>query len=454
MHIDARPTIRLPLGVRDFLPRAAARRKAIGEQLTTAFEAWGYARIITPMFECADVLERGLGADTRATAIRFVEPGTGDVVALRPDFTPQVARIAATRMGDIDGPMRLCYRGEVTRMGERQHVQREILQAGIELIGAPSPEGDAEAIAVAASALLRVALPHTRLDLGHVAPARYALACIDDEHLRRDIARLLSKKDRLGVARAAASLPDEIRAVCTALPTLWGQPARVLARARKLPWPQRVRQSLTTVSRVLSLVRDVVPAGVGDTITLDLGEVRGFEYYTGIRFAGYADGVGEAILVGGRYDDLVGRYGQAATATGFAFNIEAIAQAQRASGTATPVRSDALLLSTSRKRRRDAHRLAHALRGCNMRTAVDLGRRRSRAALLAYARETGFAWILVVGTREHAMLDVERADDSDAAVAISDDAIVAALDGRPESLARTLRRTSRTRPKRTSRDSQ
>ena len=92
------PPVRLPAGVRDFLPRAAARRRAIAERLLARFERWGYQRIITPVYECADVLERGLGADARAAAIRFVEPGTGEVVALRPDITAQVARLVATRL--------------------------------------------------------------------------------------------------------------------------------------------------------------------------------------------------------------------------------------------------------------------------------------------------------------------------------------------------------------------
>ncbi len=100
------PPIRLPAGVRDFLPRAAARRRSLAARVMDVFEAWGYARIITPVFECADVLERGLGPDARAAAIRFVEPGSGEVVALRPDITPQVARVVATRLADIEGPIR------------------------------------------------------------------------------------------------------------------------------------------------------------------------------------------------------------------------------------------------------------------------------------------------------------------------------------------------------------
>src|SRR5688572_21836307 len=196
--------IRLPVGVRDFLPAAAARRRALAERILAEFERWGYERIITPLFECADVLERGLGADARAAAIRFVEPVTGDVVALRPDITPQVARLVATRMAEVGGPVRLCYEGAVARMATGARAQREILQAGVELYGAGSPEGDAEAIAVAAAALAASAVPSVRLDIGHVALARHALDAVADEAQRASLALALSKKDRAAVARAGA----------------------------------------------------------------------------------------------------------------------------------------------------------------------------------------------------------------------------------------------------------
>src|SRR5882762_7360825 len=194
------------------------------------------------MFECADVLERGLGHDARAAAIRFVEPGTGEVVALRPDITPQVARLVATRMADTEGPIRLCYEGAVTRLAGELG-QREVLQAGIELIDAPEPEGDAEVLAVAAATLAATRLPETRLDVGHVAPARFVLgaarahgaaaagvtgraqeaatagaaiggAVVADglagDELRAALAAALARKDRAGVRAAARALPPSV----------------------------------------------------------------------------------------------------------------------------------------------------------------------------------------------------------------------------------------------------
>ena len=212
------PPIRLPSGVRDFLPRAAARRRALAEAVLEVFEAWGYARIITPAFECADVLERGLGDDARATAIRFVEPGTGEVVALRPDITPQIARVVATRMGDVKGPIRLCYEGAVTRLAT-EGGQREILQAGIELVASGAPAGDAEVLAVAGAALVAAQLPEIRLDIGHVAPARFVLDAAGAE--KGKLAAALARKDRAALRAVARAMPDGTGALAEALGSLW-----------------------------------------------------------------------------------------------------------------------------------------------------------------------------------------------------------------------------------------
>jgi ATP phosphoribosyltransferase regulatory subunit len=306
----------------------------LAERVLGVFEAWGYARLITPVFEHADVLERGLGHGAKASAIRFVEPGTGEIVALRPDITPQIARIVATRLADVECPLRLCYEGMVLRLANELG-QREILQAGIELVGADEPAGDAEVLAVAAAALAATQLPELRLDVGHVAAARCVLAAAPDDEARRRLSTALSRKDRAGLRAAARALPAEIAPLAEALGSLWGPADATLARARALPWPADVRAALDQLAAVLAafaaLADPPAPA-----LTIDLGDLRGFDYYTGVRFAGYAGGAPDAVLRGGRYDELIGRYGRPHRATGFAIDLEALAQAQRALGIDAP----------------------------------------------------------------------------------------------------------------------
>ena len=324
-------TIRLPSGVRDFLPRAAARRRALAGRVLDVFDAWGYARVITPVFEVSDVLERGLGAAARAQAIRFVEPGTGQVVALRPDITPQIARLVATRLTDVPGPYRLCYEGTVTRLAGELG-QREILQAGIELVDPDRALSGAalesEVLAIAWAALSELSLPEKHIDVGHVAPAAFVLGTAPDEDARERLAAAISRKDRAGVRAAARALPEGVGSLAEALVTLWGPAKQTLEKFAGQPWPEPVRAAV----RGLSATLDALTFGVH----VDLGDLRGFDYYTGMKFAAYAAGAPDAVLRGGRYDELLGRYGRPAHAAGFAVDLEAIAQAQRNAGIAPP----------------------------------------------------------------------------------------------------------------------
>jgi ATP phosphoribosyltransferase regulatory subunit len=373
------------------------------------FDAWGYARIVTPVFECADVLERGLGHDARAAAIRFVEPGTGEVVALRPDITPQVARLVATRMAEVEGPIRLCYEGAVTRLSGRlagELGQRELLQAGIELIDAAEPEGDAEVLAVAAAAVAAAQLPETRLDVGHVAPVRHVLGAVPDADARARLAAALARKDRAGVRAVARALPPAIGTLAEALVGLWGPAGATLARAAALPWPDDVRAALARLDRVLAAFAELADPPV-PAVTIDLGDLRGFDYYTGVRFAGYAGGAPDAVLRGGRYDELIGRYGRAARATGFAIDLEAVAEAQRIAGTGAPSAPIGVAVYGP-----GAARLARALRGTGLRAATA-----GSPPSPSWLRGTGLDAAVVIGAggrRELVLADDTRRDVSTA----------------------------------------
>ncbi|HUH02733.1 MAG TPA: ATP phosphoribosyltransferase regulatory subunit, partial [Kofleriaceae bacterium] len=267
--------------------------------------------------------------------------------------------------------------------------------------------GDAEAIAVAAAALATTGIEEVRLDVGHVALARYALGAVSDPAQRAELRSLLARKDRTGVAAAARTgVPAAARALLEALPTLFGAPSTVIGRARELRLPAATRKGLDTLEVVLEMTRDVLEHELHASITVDLGEVRGFEYYTGMRFVGYARGAGDAVLRGGRYDELVGRYGRAARATGFAVDIEAIAQAQWAVGMRGPVAPASVLVAATGDRRRDAARVAAALRAAGHRAAVDLGKRRPRGALVAYAGGVGFSRVLCLESDGARMVEV------------------------------------------------
>jgi ATP phosphoribosyltransferase regulatory subunit len=398
---EAAAAVRLPYGVRDYLPAAAARRRGIAEGLLGEFERWGYRRIITPMFEYEAVLGRGLGRATRAQAVRFVEPTSGEVVALRPDITPQVARLVATRLAGEPGPLRLAYEGSVVRLGG--HVagglsegQRELFQAGVELVDMPAPAGDAEVIALAGAALEAAGLRRYTIDLAEISVVRAALGGIKGAALG-PLERAVAKKDVEEVGRQARGLdlgPGR-RRLLMALPSLYGGPD-VLNRAQGLLKEIKDGPALAALAGLAAVVRlllEMDPAWEA-RLAIDLGEVRGFDYYTGLRFQGYAPGVGAPLVSGGRYDHLIERYGRRrGGAAGFAVDVERVAEALDAHGVPHAAGPTGVLVAGDLG---VAARLARALRAGGTRVVQQFGRGDSDEALRTSAAQAGLSHVLVL----------------------------------------------------------
>jgi ATP phosphoribosyltransferase regulatory subunit len=315
--------------MRDFAPRAAASRRRIAETLLEVFERWGFARVITPAFEYEETLALGLGGAGRAAAIRFVEPASGQVVALRPDITPQIARLIATRFRDEPGAVRLSYEGTVVRLERAGKGQRELIQAGVELAGVAGPSGDVEVIALGVAALRAAGLPEPTIDLGHLGLAREVMqALARPEAVVAEARRCIAKRDGSGLEELLREARGPKAAVRFAalLPELAGSP-RVLDRAAKGAPTAGIKRALSDLRAIV----DAIDArGVDARLHVELGEVRGFDYYTGVRFQAFVPGAPDAVLAGGRYDDLLGRYGRPSPAVGFAIDVEAAAGALEA----------------------------------------------------------------------------------------------------------------------------
>src|ERR687888_1079528 len=195
----------LPAGLRDLLPDHSAPLAELSASLHDVFSSFGYRRVLLPTLERLEVVERGLSPAAAAGVLKFVEAGSGEVVAIRPDIAPQAARLYAARPDALPQPARLCYDGPVLRAREaRAGRPREVYQAGVELLGEGGARADAEALAVLARALHRVGLAHAVVEVGH---ARFAQAVIDAARLpegARDEARVaLARKDEASLARLA-----------------------------------------------------------------------------------------------------------------------------------------------------------------------------------------------------------------------------------------------------------
>lgn len=309
-----------PGGMRDMLPPASIARTFLWQRLMETFDLYGYQRVTTPPFEYAEVIERGLGTVDRRDLVRFVEPDSGEVALLRPDITPQIARIIATRLQDRPAPWRLSYEGTVVRRRRgRARKQHQVLQCGIECVGLKGPEADAEVIEVAVRACEHVGLQSFLVELAQVKIGAEVLDHVP-EKARAAVIDTLAAKDATNLERllkdagVVAAERKRLRMLCD----LYGD-RTVIADARRRLRNAAAKRALDELERVVDRLET---AGLGDRVAIDLSDLRRQSYYTGVSMTLLAEGPGEPLGLGGRYDHLLGRYDAPAPATGFAFEVD------------------------------------------------------------------------------------------------------------------------------------
>jgi ATP phosphoribosyltransferase regulatory subunit len=312
---------RLPQGVYDLLFTETALRREIEEQLLSLFASWGYGEVTAPTFSYLESFPEELGAIERERMIKFLDR-RGNILALRPELTPMVARIAATRYKDADKPIRLCYsanafRYELPNAGRRS----EFWQAGVELIGNNDYAGDAEVIALAVEGLERLGLKNFQIGLGQV---NFVHGLLEEAELeigvKEQVQAAINRGDYVALRQFASNLSTGSGngEVLTSLSSLRGG-EEVIAKAAKMTKSSLALDALDNLTKVYDYLRDF---GMADRISLDLSLVRELGYYTGIVFEGYAAGIGYPICGGGRYDKLLSYYGCDCGATGFALSID------------------------------------------------------------------------------------------------------------------------------------
>ena len=399
----------LPKGVRDFLPLKAAKAEFLQQQLQQVYTAWGFRPVITPQLEYLDVLERGIGAGLRERTFRFDDRQSGRLLAFPPDITPQIARIAATRMSEFPLPLRLCYHGRVLRHTEQQAGKdRDIFQSGVELIGLDSPEADAEMIAMAIEALKAVGAREFTLDIGQIEFFRGVMDGLSlDERLAGRVADAILRKDssELNLLLESAPLDAVSREEILALPRLYGG-REVLEKAEKTVRNERSRKALDGLARVLDVLEVY---GVLEHVTIDLGELRGLNYHTGITFQGFISGVGRAVCNGGRYNNLTGQYGFPAPATGFTFSLlQLLFALDKLLDKVVAPSCDLLIFSTGADLRA-AQEVACSLRKQGYSVARDIIDR-SQDEALEYARQMNYRYLAVVAA-EGQDVELIAADD-------------------------------------------
>ncbi len=286
----------LPAGLCDLLPPEAEwEARAVG-RVMDVFGAHGYQRVKPPLLEFADALLAGSGAAVAEQTFRLADPASQRMLGLRADITPQVARIAATRLAGAARPLRLCYAGQCLRVrGSQVAPDRQIGQAGIELIGSTSPAADAEIVVVAAEALARLGIARASYDLTlpQLAPALIDAAGITGTE-RQALAHALDRKDAAAVARHGGAIAGTLTDLLLAAGPADGALAALAAAALPAPAAALAEQARATVAAI----RDLAP---NLRITIDPIEFRGFLYHTGICVTVYSPGHPEELGRGGRY---------------------------------------------------------------------------------------------------------------------------------------------------------
>jgi len=312
----------LPEGLRDDLPPWADTEAAMVDRLMARFAASGYERVAPPLAEFEESLLGEAGESASAAMFRVQDPESQRMMAVRADITPQVARIAATRLARAPRPLRLSYAGHVLRVkGTQLRPARQFRQAGVELIGAAAMEADLEVILLAAEALTDLGISGLSVDL--VAPTFVpALARelgLADEQMR-EARRALDAKDASALAAFTTPAGETLAAVMDAA----GARERALAKLEALALSGEAAQAR---DRLAALARALAERAPELTVTLDPGEVRGFEYQTGVGFAFFAQGVRSELGRGGRYGAAGPDGGAQEDAVGFSVYLDTLLRA-------------------------------------------------------------------------------------------------------------------------------
>jgi ATP phosphoribosyltransferase regulatory subunit len=315
---------KIPPGVQYIFDAEVRLRRWIERQAMEVFAGWSYSEIILPLFDYADLFSLGMGKEQAEMTYRFTG-GDGKLLALRPDMTSLVARTIATRFRHHPRPIRLSYSGEVFRWDEpRAGRQYEFHQIGLEHIGSDRLEADTEAIVIVIETLKKLGLEGFTITLSHVDFFNGIAENLKfDEENRRRLRELVDRKETEQINNFLKPYANETaREAFCKLATLAGK-REIIAEARQPVTNEKSVAALDDLERVYQIAEEL---GLDAHIDIDLGDVGGLDYYTGLTFKIYAPGLGSALGRGGRYDRLLENFGTAEPAVGFSLCLDWLAQ--------------------------------------------------------------------------------------------------------------------------------
>ncbi len=314
------PNWLLPEFIADVLPSEARKMEDLRRKILDEFRSYGYELVIPPMLEYLESLLTGVGQDTEIYTFKLIDQLSGRTMGIRADMTTQVARIDAHLL-NRNTVTRLCYAGSIlhTRPSGLQ-ATREPLQIGAEIFGYPGIEADAEIQSLALASLKAAGVPGVCLDLSHVGVLK-ALIASDPlaQIFEAQLFDLLETKDMPGLIELTKGFHDDTRRALLALPDMYGDVAILKEAEKILPDTEGIAKALAELEYLAGQAEC-------DRVTIDLADMHGYHYHSGVMFAAYMPGLPNAVARGGRYDHVAEAFGRSRPATGFSMDLRELAR--------------------------------------------------------------------------------------------------------------------------------
>lgn len=370
-----------PEGVRDIYNRECERKLYLQEKIHSVLKKYGYRDIQTPSFEFFDIFSKEKGTVASNQMYKFFDR-EGNTLVLRPDMTPPIARCVSKYFMDEDMPIRLCYSGQTfINSAEHQGKLKERTQTGAELLGENTADSDCEVLAVTIEALLECGLTEFQIEAGH---ALFFEGLLDEagisEEEKEEIRGLVENKNFFGMEEYLSNLAinKSLKEVFLRLPEFIGS-GEIISQAKALISNEKIDRALSRLEKVYTLLSYY---GYDKYVSFDLSTIAKRNYYTGIIFAGYTYGVGDAILTGGRYDNLVRQFGKDIPSIGFGIDLDRMLMAMSGQKIEIPLGNGSIFLLYENNAQKEAIHMASKFRKEG--TPVTLMRRNTDFSLEEY----------------------------------------------------------------------
>lgn len=380
-HFGGQELLHTPEGVRDIYNEEHEKKLKIQENIQQMFSLYGFQSIQTPMFEFFDIFNKERGTASSREMYKFFDR-EGNTLVLRPDITPSIARCVAKYFKEEELPIRLCYMGNTfINNSSYQGKLKETTQLGAELMNDDTSDADAEMIALTIECLLQTGLKNFQVEVGH---ADFILGLLEEAQFEAEeveqLKSLIESKNLFGVEELVSSklISEALKELILKIPGLFGS-LENLAYAKKRTTSIR---ALKAVERLEKLYQILKIYGFEQYVTFDLGMISKYNYYTGIIFKAYTYGNGEAIVKGGRYDNLVQQFGKKAPAIGLAIFIDQLMIALTRQKIVIAISCNHTLILYNKEERETAIILANHFRKTKM--SIELVRKSSNRKIEEY----------------------------------------------------------------------